>query len=45
MEVVDCLYRDPLNDPWPESESDKKFVIATFNSFHKALDCMNIRLG
>ena len=32
-------------DPWPESEFDEKFVIATINSFHEALDCMSSRLN
>ena len=44
MGIVDYLSRDPYNDPWPESELDKKFVVATINSFHEALDCMNSRL-
>ena len=42
--IVDYLSRDPYNDPWPESELDEKFVVATINSFHEALDCMNNRL-
>ena len=44
MGIVDYLSRDPFNDPWPESELDKKFVVATINSFHEALDCMSSRL-
>ena len=44
MGIVDYLSRDPSNDPWPESEFDKKFALATINSFHEALDCMNSRL-
>ena len=44
MGIVDYLSRDPFNDPWPESELDEKFVVATINSFHEALDCMNSRL-
>ena len=44
MGIVDYLSRDPFNDPWPESELDEKFVVASINSFHKALDCMNSRL-
>ena len=42
--MVDYLSRDPFNDPWPESELDEKFVVATINSFHEALDCMSSRL-
>ena len=44
MGIVDYLSRDPFNDPWPESELDEKFVVATINSFHEAFDCKNIRL-
>ena len=44
MGTVDYLSRDPYNSPWPENYLDKKFVIETINSFHKALDCMNSRL-
>ena len=44
MGIVDYLLRDPYNDPWPESELANKFVVATINSFHEALDCMNSRL-
>ena len=44
MGIVDYLSRDLFNDPWPESELDKKFVVATINSFHEALDCMISRL-
>ena len=44
MGIVDYLSRDPYNDPWPESELDKKFVVATTNSFHEALYCMSSRL-
>ena len=44
MDIVDYLSRDPFNDPSPESELDEKFIVATINSFHEALDCMNIRL-
>ena len=41
MDIVDYLSRDPFNDPWPESELDEKFLVATINSFHEALDCMS----
>ena len=44
MDIVDYLSRDPFNDPWSGSELDKNFVVATINSFHEALDCMNSRL-
>ena len=44
MRIVDCLWCDPYNDPWSESELDEKFVVASINSFHKALDCRSSRL-
>ena len=44
MGVFDFLSRDPYNDPWPKSELNKLFAVATINSFHKALNCMNSRL-
>ena len=44
MGIVDYISCDPYNDPWPESELDKKFVVATINSFHEALYCMSSRL-
>ena len=44
MRIVDYLSCDPYNDPWSESELDEKFVVASINSFHKALDCMSSRL-
>ena len=44
MRIVDYLSRDPYTDPWPESELDERFVVATINSFHEALYCMNSRL-
>ena len=44
MSIVDYLSRDPFNDPWPESELDEKFVVATINSFHEAFDCWNSRV-
>ena len=44
MGTVHYLSRDSFNDPWPESELDEKFVVATITSFHEALDCMNSRL-
>ena len=44
MGIVDYLSRDPFNDPLPESELDEKFVVATINSFHEALDCISSRL-
>ena len=37
MGIVYYLSRDPFKDPWPESDLDKKFVVATINSFHEAL--------
>ena len=44
MGIVDYLSRNPCNDAWPESELDKKFVVATINLFHEALYCMSSRL-
>ena len=44
MGIVNYVSRDTLNDPWPDSEFDEKFVVATINSFHEALDCMNSRV-
>ena len=44
MGIVDYLSRDLFNDPWPETDLDEYFVVATINSFHEALDCMNSRL-
>ena len=41
MGIVEYLLRDSYNDPWPQSELDKKFVVATINSFHEALYCMS----
>ena len=29
---------------WPESELDEKFVVTSFEDFHKALDSLNSRL-
>ena len=44
MGIVDYLSGDPYIDPWPESELDERFVVATTNSFHEALYCMSSRL-
>ena len=44
MGIIDYLLRDPFNDPWPESELDKKLVVATINSFPEALYCMSSRI-
>ena len=44
MGIVDYLSRDPIGEPWPESELDKKFVVASIDQFHEALDCLNSRL-
>ena len=33
-----------LGEPWPESELDEKFVVASIDQFHAALDCLNSRL-
>ena len=45
MVIVDYLSHYPYNTPWPASELDQKLVVATNNSFHKALDGINSRLG
>ena len=44
MGIVDYLSRDPIGEPWPESELDEKFVVASIDQFHAALDCLNSRL-
>ena len=44
MGIVDYLSRDPIGEPWPQSEVDKKFVIAPIDQFHEALDGLNSRL-
>ena len=35
---------EPNGEPWPESELDEKFVVASNNQFHTSLDCLNSRL-
>ena len=45
MGIVEYLSRDPIGGPWPESELDKKFVVALIDQFHAALDCLNSRLS
>ena len=44
MGIADYLFRDPIGEPWPESELDEKFVVASIDQFHEALGCLNIRL-
>ena len=44
MGIVDYLSKDPIGEPWPESKLDEKFVVASIEQFHKALDCLNNRL-
>ena len=44
MDIVDYLSRDPIGEPWPESELDEKFVVASIDQFYEALDCLNNRL-
>ena len=44
MWIVDYLSRDPIREPWPESQLDEKFVVASVDQFHKTLDCLNNRL-
>ena len=42
--IVDYLSRDPIGEPWPESELDKKFLVASIDQFHAALDSLISRL-
>ena len=44
MNIVDYLSREPSGEPWPDSKLDKKFVVASIDQFHAALDCLNRRL-
>ena len=44
MGIVDYLSREPNGEPWPESELDEKFAVASINQFHASLDCLNSRL-
>ena len=44
MDIVDYLSREPSGEPWPDSKLDKKFVVASIDQFHAALDCLNRRL-
>ena len=44
MGIVDYLSRYSIGEPWPESKLDEKFVRASIDQFHKALDCLNNRL-
>ena len=45
MGIVYYLSRDPNGEPWPESVLDEKIVVTSIESFHKALDCLHIRLS
>ena len=46
MGIVDYLSRDPIGEPWPESELGEKCVVdqSVIDQFHAALDCLNSRL-
>ena len=44
MGIVDYLSREPNGEPWPESELDENFVVASIDQFHAALDYLNSRL-
>ena len=44
MGIMDYLSRDPIGEPWPESELNEKFVVASIDQFQAALDCLNSRL-
>ena len=45
MGIVDYLSREPNGEPWPEFEIDERFVMASVENFHKALDCLSSRLS
>ena len=45
MGIVDYMSREPNGEPWPETYLDKKFVVASIECFHKALDCLSSRLN
>ena len=45
MGIVDYMSREPNGEPWPESDVDEKFVVASIECFHKALDCLSSRLN
>ena len=34
MGIVDYLSREPNGEPWPESEIDERFVVASIENFH-----------
>ena len=42
--TTDSLSRDPQNYPCPESNLDKKFVVAAISFFDKTINCMSSRL-
>ena len=35
------MSREPNGEPWPESYLDDKFIVASIEYFHKALDCLS----
>ena len=45
MGIVHYMSREPNGEPWPESNLDEKFVVASIECFHKALDCLSSRLN
>ena len=45
MGIVDYMSREPNGEPWPETNLDEKFVVASIECFHKALDCLSSRLN
>ena len=44
MGIDDYLSREPNGEPWPESETDGRFVVTLIENFHNALHCLNCRL-
>ena len=45
MGIVNYMSREPNGEPWPETYLDEKFVVASIEYFHKALDCLSSRLN
>ena len=45
MGIVDYMSREPNGEPWPETYLDEKFVLASIECFHKALDYLSSRLN
>ena len=45
MGILDYMSREPSGEPWPETYLDEKFVVASIECFHKALECLSSRLN